>query len=56
PRRAKASPPPAAASTEQPEATEQATSTSYGFGNTGGTMTSAAFAAGSFLPHSLGAD
>uniref|UniRef100_A0A0E0CGR7 Uncharacterized protein n=1 Tax=Oryza meridionalis TaxID=40149 RepID=A0A0E0CGR7_9ORYZ len=47
---------PAAASTEQPEATEQATSTSYGFGNTSGAMTSAASAAGSFLPHSLGAD
>nr|Q8LT05.2 RecName: Full=Transcription factor PCF7 [Oryza sativa Japonica Group] len=58
PDRAEAPPPPAAASTEQPEATEQATSTSYGFGNTtGGTMTSAASAAaGSFLPHSLGAD
>uniref|UniRef100_A0A0D9ZVA9 Uncharacterized protein n=1 Tax=Oryza glumipatula TaxID=40148 RepID=A0A0D9ZVA9_9ORYZ len=46
----------AAASTEQPEVTEQATSTSYRLGNTGGAMTSAASAAGSFLPHSLGAD
>nr|BAC21514.1 transcription factor PCF7-like protein [Oryza sativa Japonica Group] len=44
------------ASTEQPEVTEQATSTSYRLGNTGGAMTSAASAAGSFLPHSLGAD
>ncbi|EEC72711.1 hypothetical protein OsI_06311 [Oryza sativa Indica Group] len=42
--------------TEQPEVTEQTTSTSYRFGNTGGAMTSAASAAGSFLPHSLGTD
>jgi hypothetical protein len=53
---AEAPPPPDVTSTEQPEATEQATSTSYGFGNTGSAMTSSASAAGSFLPHSLGAD
>uniref|UniRef100_J3L471 TCP domain-containing protein n=1 Tax=Oryza brachyantha TaxID=4533 RepID=J3L471_ORYBR len=56
PDRAEGPPPQPAATTEQPEATEQVTSTSYGFGNTGaGAMTSAA-SAGSFLPHSLGAD
>ncbi|KAF0887895.1 hypothetical protein E2562_004093 [Oryza meyeriana var. granulata] len=55
PDRAEAPPQPAATA-EQPEATEQATSTSYGFGNTGGAMTSGAASVGSFLPHSLGAD
>uniref|UniRef100_A0A0E0LZU7 Uncharacterized protein n=1 Tax=Oryza punctata TaxID=4537 RepID=A0A0E0LZU7_ORYPU len=36
--------------------TTSATSTSYRLGNIGGVMTSAASAAGSFLPHSLGSD
>ncbi|KAL5220029.1 hypothetical protein ABZP36_024742 [Zizania latifolia] len=46
-------PPPAATEPESTEQTEKATSTSYGFGNTGGAMTAVS---GSFLPHSVGAD
>ncbi|KAL6616082.1 hypothetical protein ACP70R_038352 [Stipagrostis hirtigluma subsp. patula] len=46
-------PPATEAAAEASEQGEQVTSTSYGFGNTGGAVSGAA---GSFLPHSIGAD